>query len=643
VRRIGGFQMLLSVYHIPAMGSPLFAPMEAIASVLSDAPNGRLHKRLVESGKATQVFGWAEDRAEPGEINLGAVLKKDDKADEAQQILLSTVEGLVKEPVTAEELKRAQVQYANGFEKLMSDPQSLCLSLSTAIAAGDWRLLFVERDRVAALTLDQVNAAARDWLKTSNRTLGRFIPDDHPDRAPAAGKVSPEEALKGYVPKAAMASGEVFDPSPANIDARTERYTLPNGMKVALLPKKSRGEEVHVAIGLRTGNLESLKGHVQAAETVVPMLMMGTQHKTRAQLQDAFDAIHTTWGVQGGAEGAQMNLDSKRGNLLQALALAAEVLREPAFPQSELDQQTRDTVVNIEHARTEPQAVAPHELSRALHPEYAADDPRYVMSFDEAEARAKATTREQLVQAYQANWGADQGQIAIVGDFDAAQVKAEIARLFGDWKAKTPYAHISHPPSTKAGLKLVAQLKDKQNAMAVGALPLAIRDEDPDYPALLVATHVLGAGGFDSRLLTRLRQKEGVSYGVGANFGASSKEPSGSVSFYAIFAPQNLGKVQQGFTEEVARFVKDGLTADELAQAKKALLAQRVTGRANDGALASGWVDRLDDNRTFAWSGQLDKKIEALTLEQVNTAIRKWIDPSRIDWSYAGDFEKKAP
>jgi zinc protease len=140
--------------------------------------------------------------------------------------------------------------------------------------------------------------------------------------------------------------------------------------------------------------------------------------------------------------------------------------------------------------------------------------------------------------------------------------------------------------------------------------------------------------------VTRLRQKDGLSYGAGANLSASSFEPSASISFYAIFAPENRARVEQALTEELARLIKDGISADELASAKKAILAGGNTRRANDSAVARSWAGKLERKRTFAWDAELEARLAGLTLAQVNAAIRKWIAPGQVNWSLAGDFDK---
>jgi zinc protease len=629
LRRVGGEKDLFVTYHIPSMASPEMSAFEIIATALGDTPNGRLYKRLVATGKATQTFAWANQAADPGQFNAGAQLKKDDDLDAAQKIFLDTVEGLKAEPITAEELKRTQLQLDKQFDQMLADPEQLCLALSESIAGGDWRLLFLERDRVDSATLEQVNAAATEWITRSNRTLGRFIPTDAPDRTPLATRSDPEVALKDFKPRASVAAGEAFDSTPLNLDKRTQLITLPDGLKLALLPKKTKGETVEVALNLHFGALDNLRGLAVPGSFVAATLPTGTTTKTRAQLADAFDALKTDWSVSGTPEGASASLTTKRDTLVPALELLAEVLRKPAFDAAEFEQIRRQTVQGYEKAMEDPGTNASVTLQQALQ-HWPADDPRYVASLTESADKAKAVKLDDVSAFYRSHWGADHADLAIVGDFDPVQVKAAVTRLLGDWKSPVVYQRLDNPPSDVVGQRLVTPLKDKANAVVIGQLPLKLQDTDADYPALLLATHVLGGGGFDS--------KEGISYGVGSGLRASAFEPSGTLQFFAIYAPENRGRLETGFSEEIARFVKDGITADELVTAKKAMLAERTASRTNDGAVAGGWAARLEQGRTFAFSADQDAKLEALTLEQVNAAIRKWIVPGNVDWSTAGSF-----
>jgi zinc protease len=641
LRRAGGEQAVFASYHIPPLASPDYAAFEVAVTALADTPNGRLHKRLVEPGKATQVFGWASRSAEPGLLNFGTVMKKEDAVEDAQKVLIDTVEGLVEEPLTADELKRAQLQWSKELDKTLADPESLCVALSETIAAGDWRLLFSLRDRVQSISLNEANAAVRTWLMPSNRTLGRFFAVDKAQLTPLAQRLDAAVALKDFKPKAAVAAGEAFEASPANIDKRTERFTLPSGLRVALLPKKTRGETVEVVINLRFGNLASLRGQRRAAAAVGSMLAMGTTQKTRAQISDAFDALKTDWRVNSDAlNGGNAGLTTTRTELIPALTLLAEVLRQPSFPAAEFDQLMRQQIGGLERAATDPGSMAGIELARLQAAHHAADDPRFSGTVEQGLERLRALKLPAVVDFYKAHWGAQQGEVSVIGDFDAAAVKAALAKLLGDWKSSVPYERVPQPAPPVQGQRVQTLMKDKPNAVAVGSLAMPFTDDHPDYAAVRLGAHVLGASGFDSRLLTRLRQKDGLSYGAGADLRASSFEPHAELSLYAIFAPENRARVEQGFSEELQRLLKDGITPAELDTAKKAMRAASNTWRANDGAVAGAWAGHLERNRSFKWNADLDARGDALTVDQVNAAMRKWIEPAKINWSWAGEFDK---
>ncbi len=641
LRRPGGEQWVGLLYHIVSGASPDMPAFDAIASALGDDPNGRLYKRLIETRKAEADYVNTRALVEPGYMEIEVKLKPSDNIEEVKKILIDTVEGLGKEPITEEELKRAKLKSENGFEQFFDNPQYFAFGVANAATFGDWRLIFAEHQRMQNLQLADVNRVAAQWFKRSNRTLGLFIPTDHPDRAPAAGKVDVAAMMKDFKAGNAVAAGEDFIATPANIEARTERVTLPSGLRLLLLPKKTRGETVVVNMEMHFGNVDNLRGQRPAAELVGQMLDRGTLKHTRKQLSDASDAIQTNLGVQGWISGAKAGLQTKREHLHDALNLLAEILREPSFPPDEFAQLKNEIVGGLESGAKEPQLIAGVAIRRYMHP-YAYDDPRYSTSFDEHRKEVDAVKLDDVKRFYEKYWGMDHAEIAVVGDFDANAVKAQLTELFGNWKSSMPYQRVPDVLSTAAPKELVAETPDKQNAIAIGSIPLALRDIDADFPALEVAGHVWGSG-FDSRLNKRIRQKEGLSYGVGGGISASGfAEADGQLSMGAIFAPQNRARVETAFADELQRFVRDGITAEELANAKQALATQRNAMYAADGAEANLLVERALQKRTLAYDIDLAKKIDALTVEQVNAAIRKWIKPEAVVWSLAGDFAKAA-
>ncbi|MFO1379922.1 MAG: pitrilysin family protein [Chitinivorax sp.] len=637
--RIGDIQLLNALYHIPAGTHADFAPIAVLSEVLGSTPSGRLHKALVETKKAVGADADAYSMAEPGYITFNTELRKTDSATEARKIMLDVIENVSHKPISEQEVEIAKSSMLNDFEKVLNDPTRLGISLSEAISKGDWRTFFLYRDRIEAVKAADVNRVAQTYLLASNRTFGHFIPTDKPARVEVPQVASVTELVKDYKGKPALAAGEAFDPSPENIDARTFKAQLPNGMKLALLPKKNRGETVFISFNLHFGDEKSLFGNRSVSGFTAGMLMRGSKKYTREQLQIELDRLRTKLGVSGEGQVVTVGVETVRKNLPQVLTLMREILRQPAFPQQEFEQLRKQVLADLEASRTQPDAVAQRALARHFNV-YPKGDIRYSGTVEEDAAAVNALTLAQLKRFYTGFYGANHAQMALVGDFDRAEAEALVQSLFGDWNSKAAYTRVPTPFHATAAARLKLETPDKANASFLAGLALPLRDSAPDYPALTVGNYILGGGFLNSRLAMRLRQKEGLSYGAGSFLSASSDEESGSFGAYAIYAPQNLDKLLAGFREELERALKDGFTEQEIAEAKTGILQSSQLRRAQDGSLAGTLAAYQRLGRDMKFVADFEAKLKALTPEQVLTAMRKYIDPTKLSLAYAGDFAK---
>lgn len=638
VRRVGDTQLAFAGYHVPPASHPDYAAVAMMVQILGNTPAGRLHKALVETKKASSVFGFNFSQKEPGYIMFGTEVRKDGSLDEARSTLIQTIEDMTTNPPVAEEVERFRANILRNIELTLNDSTRVGLSMSNWIAQGDWRLFFLYRDRVRKATVDDVKRVAAKYLKQSNRTVGVFIPTEKPDRAevPNVNDNDIAAMVKDYKGDAAIAAGEAFDPSPANIESRTTRSNM-GGLQIALLPKKTRGNSVVIRLSLNIGDEKSLMNRGEAGSFAGQMLMRGTMKHTRQQIQDELIKLKAQGGVFGGTTGVAASFETKRENLPALMRLIAEILREPAFPAEEFEQLKQQQITNIESQRSEPTSIVFNEFSRYTNI-YPKGHVFYSGTFDEEIADIKAVTLEEVKKFYQDFYGASNGQLTVIGDFDANEVKSLVNELFGNWKSKTQYKRIATEFREFAVVNKSFETPDKANAFFWAYQPLKLRDDDPDYPALVMGGYMLGGGFLNSRLAVRIRQKEGLSYGVGGSIGAGPLDYTGSFTANAIYAPQNVDKLEAAFKDEIEKMLKDGFTADELKAAKEGWLQSRQVSRANDGELAGRMNNFLFLNRTIAWDAAFEDKIRALTVEQVNAAIRKFIVPAKIIIFKGGDF-----
>ncbi len=639
LRRTGDVQVVGAAYHVPSGAHADFAALDIIADVLSNKPSGRLYKALVETKQAADVEGWTYQLHDPGMTLMFAEVRQGDSLQTARDTLISTIEGVARTAPTTEEVERARANLLKQIDLNLNASDRIGMTLSEWIGMGDWRLYFLHRDRIRSVTTGDVQRVASTYFKPSNRTVGMFVPTDKPERAEIPATPNITALLKDYKGDAAKAVGEAFDPSPANIDMRTAHSISRTGIKLALLPKQTRGDTVVANLTLRFGNEQNLLGRSAAAELVGGMLMRGTSKHTRQQISDELNRLRARVTITGSATSATANIETTRDKLPAVMKLVAEMLRESNFPANEFATLKQERLSNFEQQRTEPQALGSIALQKHLNP-YLKDDVRYVASIEERIADIDSTTLAQVQQFHREFYGAQQGELSVVGSFDATAIKKQFEQLFAGWNNKQAYARVPNVYHDVAAANRRVDTPDKANAAYFAGVQIQVRDDDPDYPALLLGNYMLGGGFLNSRLAVRVRQKEGLSYGVGSQLSASPLDRFGMFMMYAIYAPENVTKLEAVIKEELQRALTQGFTAEEIQAAKSGWLQAQQVSRAQDAELARKLSSYEFFGRKLAWDEALEKQVAALTPEQITAALQRQLNVDKLSIIKAGDFAK---
>src|SRR5262249_6837497 len=216
------------------------------------------------------------------------------------------LEDAVANPPTQAEVDRVRTQMLRGLENNLSNPQAIATgALNTAIAQGDWRLMFLQHDELAKVTPADVVRVAKTYLKPSNRTVGYYMPDASPDRTVVADAPDLSAALRDYKSTITVARAESFDPTIPKIESRVVRSKLANGMKVDVLSKKTANNIVSATIELRFGDATTLAGKRDAATFASTLLMAGTKQHTRQQIQDELRRLNAQVNVGGAFAGGR--------------------------------------------------------------------------------------------------------------------------------------------------------------------------------------------------------------------------------------------------------------------------------------------------------------------------------------------------
>jgi zinc protease len=639
IRRVGDAQLVASAYHIPAGSHPDFAAVEVLTQILGDTPSGRLHKTVVEKKLASRIFGFNYQWQDPGLAMYFAVVDKDADIEQTTTALLDSVENIKNTPITQEEVDRIKRNLLKNIELSFNSSERIALQLSEWLGMGDWRLYFLHRDRIENVSLEDVQRVANAYLTRNNRTLAKFIPTETPQRVQIPQVSSVADMVDGYEGRATIAQGELFDPSFDNIDARTENISFKNGTKLSLLEKRTRGESVVVNLTMRYGNENNLNGKALIGQTAGNLLLRGAAGLSRQEIQDEFDKLKAQIRVASGVSFTFASITTTKDNLPSVLALLAKIMKTPSFDEKEFEQYVSTLKVDIEQNLQDPQRLAFNEYSRLQNP-YEQGHPLYVERFEDAIKGLSKLSLNDVKTFHKEYFGANNLHVGVIGDFDSKKITATFKSLFTNWNSGVDFANILDEYKKVEPVNVVFDTPDKENATFIAALMLPVGYEHPDAPAIELGNYIFGGGFLNSRLATRLRQQDGLSYSAGSFVTQISLTQKSQFGAYAICAPQNLTAVEQGFKEELARLLKDGFTDEEIASAKSGLLQEKKVSRAQDNELASTLRSNIRYKRSMKWYKEYEARLASLTAKDVHKVMKKYFDLDKFSIIKAGDMTK---
>ena len=626
LNRVGDLQVVSALYHTPAGSHVDYAAMAIAESVLTAQPSGRLYKALVENKKASSLWSFSPFTKEPSFMYINIDVPSDKSLSAAENTLLTTLDGLAKNPVTKEELKRAKSNLLKRIDQINRNSSYLGTYMSEFIGAGDWRLSFIHRDRIEKITLDQVNNAIKKYLIPSNRTVGKFIPTKNPVRVGIPHTEGVDALVTNYKGRKGLGKGEVFDVSFKNITARLHSGKMnKTAIEYGFIKKNNRGKTVTLNFAFRNGNVNQLMNLGKSANYVARMLNKGTTSKSRQVIKDKLSELKSTISFRGSNGRTYVNINSTEGNLMATLNLMSDMLKNPSFNKDEFEKLKTQDLANIERSKKEPQSVVIRRISQ-VNQRYKKGHPLYSMSLEEDIAAINSLTIDDLKKYHKGFYGiSNNATLVAIGNIDEAGLKDYFENEFKDFKTNKPFSSVVNRFKTNKAVNESINTPDKKNAFTLGRINFESSQYNEDYAALQVAGLVFGGGFLNSRIAVRLRQKDGVSYGAGGGVSVDGNkdDKNSSMFVYAIYAPQNAKKVQLGFEEEIARFIKDGITQEELDSAVKGWLQSQNVSRAKDGELTSTINNNIYYKRDLSFQEGIENRVKALTVEQVNKVIKK--------------------
>jgi zinc protease len=680
LRRVGTGQNVIVAYHAVSAGHPDSAALQVLSAIMNgsgggrggrggggrgsgggagDPNEGRLTKFVVDPELAESANMRFQGLHDPGLVEVSATLTKDQSPDAVRDAIFKALQDVIDNPPSAADVDRVRTQLLRGLENSLSNPQSIATgALNSAISQGDWRLMFLQHDRLKDVQPSDVVRTAKAYFKPSNRTVGYYIPDMNPDRTVVPPTPDLDATLRNYKSTVTIVHAETFDPTVANIESRVVRSKLANGMKVTVLPKKTENNIVTASIELRFGDAATLAGQREAAAFAGSLLMSGTRSHTRSQLQDEFRKLNAQVTASGGGGGgfggggrggrggggggggslstAIATVTAPAENFVAAMKLAVEILKEPLYPEDEFDRSKAQRLKALDNPQTEPTQLATELLNRHLSP-FAKGDVQYSPTREEQKPELSKVTLAEAKKFHDDFYGANYGIFAVVGPVTPADMQKAATELLGNWNTSKAYKPLITPYKKAEPINQKIETPDKANAEFLAGERFRMSQDDPDYAAIRMASYMFGEP-ITSRVSNRIRNKEGLSYGANARITVPTEGDSAQLAVTVSLNPAVGPKVESCFVEELQKAYKDGFTAAEVAEAKKAILDANMIGRSTDAALLTFVASHEQLDRPMKWDADFEAKIASLTPDQINAAFRKHIDPAGVSIVKAGDF-----
>ncbi len=638
LERVGSVQAAGVAYHVCAGPHPDSAALTVLGEILTAEPAGRLYQALVPTDLATSVSSFYFPVAEPGAFMVLLDARTDHDIRVAHDTMIGLIEGLPAAEISAEELERAKTSLLTDIKLALADSSRIGIELSEWQAQGDWRLYFLHRDRLKEVTAADVERVAKLYFLPSNRTSGIFRPVDTPARAAVPATPSVEELVSTYAGSETIATGEVFEATPKNIETRTQRVEVEPGIRVALLAKEARGDQVVARMRFHYGSEEALKAHRTALALLPDVLMRGTKRLDYQALLDELDRQSSVIELFGEAGALDASITSDRTHLEPALRLLGEILRSPGFAPDQFEIVQKEALAALEESLTDPGERAMIEAQRCLRP-FPKESFHYVPTLEEAIALLRGVTLDELESLHGQFLGADHAEAVLVGDFDPAQVTAVLRSVFGDWRSKSPYQRIQRPFLPAKATQASIHTPDKEMAIVCTGTTFQLRDDDPSFAALEFGNYILGQSA-KSRLLNRLRHEGGLSYGAGSMLEVDDQDDASSIAGFAICAPENALKAQQAVREEFESWLAKGVTPEELVEGKQGYLLGFEGRLADDEFVAGTLLEGLETGRTFRFQEELLQHIQELTPEEIQKALQTELSQAKRFELLAGDMDK---
>ncbi|WP_367873145.1 M16 family metallopeptidase [Luteolibacter sp. Populi] len=619
VARPGELGVVSIGFKSPPARDADFPALSVLCDLLGNGQGSRFYRALTDPGLTTDASAYPEFTRDASLLTISAELTPETTHQAVENKLHEVLDTVIAKGVSEEETQMAIARLTADSAFSRDGSQAMSADLSNCIAVGDWTLYYRAPEALKAVTAADVQRVAKRWLVRDRSTTGWYVPraDEEPASAeaetppPPAAPAHPELILPELAPAAAV---EV-----AKIAPRVTRSRI-DGLDLLVCPTDVK-DVVTLSGGLPCGS----PGEEALASFTAEMLDKGTTTHAATAISKLLDSVGAT--IEFTAANGNLDFTARclKKDLALVISLLAEQLRSPAFPPDEVAKARTQLLAAAAQSRADTGVQANIAFSRSAFP---AGHPNHGASTGEVIAALKQVQRADLL-AFHKKWlGPLAATLVVVGDVDATACQAEVEKAFKGWTGGLHPAAPPQAPGLGSSAEVKVPIAGKESASVVLGQPLGLNFRDPDVLPLSLATAALGHG-FTSRLLSTVRDAEGLTYGIDAGiWGDTTADGAWVIS--SSFAPQLMDAGLGSVRRELEKWHRAGLTPAEFAYRQSVLIGSHRVGLATTADLAAALLTTVRRGLPLSWLDDYPAQVSALTLEQVNDVIRRRLDPAKM-------------
>lgn len=644
LKKSGDIQMVAAAYHTAAYADEDFAAIDALNEILTAEPSGYIYKALVDEDKATEVYGWQPTLRDPGFLYLHVTVPKNKSLSEARKTFVSELDRIPEMKFSERDLKRAQSRLLKNFNDIQNNTLRLVIGLTEAIGAGDYRLAFIYRDAVEALSIEDIHRVAKKYFIPSNRTLGVFIPENNvlkiqPKEIKDEDIIALTQKFKGREEDESLIE---FESTIPNIKSNLSVIRTSEGTRIGRLNKSLKGKKVLATFRFPIGTSEFLTGKSESQSIMASLLKSGTSSKTREDIHDLLDQLKSRISFSFHGQTFAINVSSYETEFEAAMDLVRELITDSTFPENEIHKMIKEQKAKIEASQNDPQSIVFDRIQRLVN-HYPKGHIFYTPLPEERIEELDQVTKSDIEELFHHLGASIHSYGTVISGIDEARMQTIAEATFKDWNAASEYKKTYPTFFETEPITRKINTPDKDNGAVLARVNLNVDRYHADYPALVMADALLGSGGFlTSRIPMRLREKEGISYGAGSFLRVAYAHDAAHWNIYAFYNSSLQGLVDSAIRDELEKIHANGFTLDEMEANKKSWSTDRKTVLGNDNFLATTLINNyLHLGVELEEFEKLESHIQDLTLDEVNRVFKKYFDLDKLTFLYAGDFEKK--